>query len=79
MNELLGRILDAHGGMDRWNWYEKVDATIVSGGGFFALKGVLQDSNPRRMTVWLHPGTFVCLTLRDSRSAHDVHAREDRH
>jgi hypothetical protein len=54
MNELLGRILDAHGGMDRWNGYEKVDATIVSGGGFFALKGVLQDSNPRRMTLWLH-------------------------
>jgi hypothetical protein len=54
MNELLGRILDAHGGMDRWNGYEKVDATIVSGGGLFALKGVLQDSNPRRMTVWLH-------------------------
>jgi hypothetical protein len=22
-------------------------------GGFFALKDVLQDSNPRRMTVWL--------------------------
>jgi hypothetical protein len=54
MNELLDRILAAHGGMDRWNRYEKVDATIVSGGGFFALKGVLQDSNPRRMTVWLH-------------------------
>jgi hypothetical protein len=54
MNELLARILDAHGGMDRWNEYEKVDATIVSGGGFFPLKGVLQDSNPRRMTVWLH-------------------------
>jgi hypothetical protein len=54
MNELLGRILDAHGGMDRWNGYEKVDATIVSGGGFFALKGRLQDSNPRCMTVWLH-------------------------
>jgi hypothetical protein len=54
MKELLARILDAHGGMDRWNGYEKVEATIVSGGGFFALKGVLQDSNPRRMTVWLH-------------------------
>src|SRR3984893_14532726 len=54
MNELLARILDAHGGMDRWNGYEKVDATIVSGGGFFPLKGVLQDSNPRRMTVCLH-------------------------
>ena len=54
MNELLARILDAHGGMDRWNEYDKVDATIVSGGGLFALKGVLQDPNPRRMTVWLH-------------------------
>jgi hypothetical protein len=35
MNELLTRILAAHGGMNRWNGYEKVDATIVSGGGFF--------------------------------------------
>ena len=54
MNELLARILDAHGGMERWRGYEKVEATIISGGGFFALKGVLQDSNPRRMTTWLH-------------------------
>src|SRR5258708_33211456 len=54
MNELLARILDAHGGVDRWAGYEKVEATIVSGGGFFALKGVLQDSNPRRMSVRLH-------------------------
>ena len=54
MNDLLASIIDAHGGMDRWNRYEKVDATIVSGGGFFPLKGVLQDSDPRRMTVWLH-------------------------
>ena len=54
MNELLARILEAHGGVERWRGYEKVEATIVSGGGFFALKGVLQDSNPRRMTAWLH-------------------------
>jgi hypothetical protein len=54
MNALLARILDAHGGLDRWKGYEKVDATIVSGGGFFPFKGVLQDANPRRMTVWLH-------------------------
>src|SRR6202521_1436948 len=53
MNELLARILDAHGGMDRWNRYEKVEATIASGGGFFPLKGVAQDPSPRRMTVWL--------------------------
>ena len=54
MNELLARIIDAHGGINCWNRYEKVEATIVSGGGFFRLKGVPQDSTPRRMTVWLH-------------------------
>ena len=54
MNELLGQILNAHGGIDRWNKYEKVEATIVSGGGFFPLKGVIQDADPRRMAVWLH-------------------------
>jgi hypothetical protein len=54
VNELLARILDAHGGMDRWNGCQKVEATIVTGGGFFPLKGVVQDANPRRMTVWLH-------------------------
>jgi hypothetical protein len=54
MNELLARIIDAHGGMDRCKEFEKVDATIVSGGGLFALKDVTQDPNPRRMTVWLH-------------------------
>ena len=54
MNELLARITDAHGGMDRWKGFEKVHATIVSGGGLSALKDVTQDLNPRRMTVWLH-------------------------
>jgi hypothetical protein len=54
MNELLGRIIDAHGGIDNWNRYEKVEATIVSGGGLFRMKGIPQDSTPRRMTVWLH-------------------------
>jgi hypothetical protein len=54
MNDLLARILDAHGGVERWENYSKVEATIVSGGGFFPLKRVLQDSNPRSMTVWLH-------------------------
>ncbi|MEI9851110.1 MAG: hypothetical protein WDN24_10035 [Sphingomonas sp.] len=33
---------------------ERVDATIVSGGGFFALKGLARDAAPRRMTAWLH-------------------------
>ena len=54
MNELLAQVIDAHGGMNRWNRYEKVEATIVSGGGLFPLKGVVHDANPSRMTVWLH-------------------------
>jgi hypothetical protein len=53
MDKLLTAILETHGGLNRWNNYEKVDATIVSGGGFFALKGLIQDSTPRRMTAWL--------------------------
>ncbi len=51
---LLDAVLEAHGGRARWDEYGRVEATIVSGGGFFALKGLIQDSSPRRMTVWLH-------------------------
>lgn len=54
MSELLAKVIDAHGGMAPWRGYTKVDATIVSGGGFFPLKGVPQDPDPRSMTVWLH-------------------------
>lgn len=54
MNELLMNIVDAHGGLERWNSYAKVTATIRSGGGFFALKGIPQDATPRRITAWLH-------------------------
>ena len=79
MNELLAKIIDAHGGMERWNGHEKVDATIVSGGGLFPLKGVPQDSNPRRMTVWLHEERSSVLPYGAARSAHDVHLRQDRH
>src|SRR5215468_9105250 len=53
-NALLTAVIDAHGGTARWREREKVEATIVSGGGFFPLKGVMQDSEPRRMAVWLH-------------------------
>jgi hypothetical protein len=30
MNELLVKIIDARGRTDRWHWYEKVEATMVS-------------------------------------------------
>jgi len=46
MNELLMNVLEAHGGLNRWNRYQRVETSIVTGGGFFALKGVLQIRRP---------------------------------
>jgi hypothetical protein len=40
--------------MDRWRDYEKIEATIVAGGGFLPLKGMIQDATPRRLTALLH-------------------------
>ena len=54
MNELLCNVLEAHGGLNRWNAHDKIDITLVSGGGFFALKGAIPDALPRRLTAWLH-------------------------
>src|SRR5215213_9430988 len=53
MNELPGNILEAHGGLDHWKRFERVAATIVTGGGFFPFKGIPADSSPRRFTVEL--------------------------
>ena len=54
MSELFDQVLNAHGGLARWRSFSKMQATIVSGGGLFPLKGIIQDANPRRMTAWLH-------------------------
>ncbi|MFF1475045.1 hypothetical protein [Streptomyces mirabilis] len=54
MNTLLAEVLDAHGGLARWNALTTVRATIVSGGDMFVIKGMPQDPTPREMTVWLH-------------------------
>jgi hypothetical protein len=53
MAELLDAVLDAHGGLDNWRQFERVHATIVTGGGLWAVKGQPQDPLPRRMTVAL--------------------------
>ena len=49
----LAAVLDAHGGVDRWQRFSRVEATIVSGGLLFELKGQPQDPTPRRMTAAL--------------------------
>ncbi len=43
MDSLLSKILEAHGGLNRWNKFERVEATIVTGGGFFPFKGIPGD------------------------------------
>lgn len=50
---LLEEILEAHGGLDRWQRFSKVEADVVTGGGLFPLKGLMPDLSTRRMSVWL--------------------------
>jgi hypothetical protein len=54
MNDLLSKVLVAHGGLDRWRAFSSVTARLVTGGGLWALKGLVQDPAPRTMTVSLH-------------------------
>ena len=53
MNDLLKNVLEAHGGLERWNQFGTVRAQIVTGGGLWPLKGLIQDPAPRQMTVSL--------------------------
>ncbi len=53
MNDLLVAVLEAHGGLARWNQFSTVRAQIVTGGGLWALKGLTQDPAPRQETVSL--------------------------
>jgi hypothetical protein len=54
MTELLATIIEAHGGLDRWTGFSKVEATIVTDGALWGMKNLWQDQDPRRMTAWLH-------------------------
>jgi hypothetical protein len=53
MTGLLDAVLEAHGGLDRWQRFSTIEATIVSGGKLWEIKGQPQDPTPRRMTVAL--------------------------
>jgi hypothetical protein len=53
MSDLLRNVLDAHGGLDRWNKFSTLRTQIVTGGGLWPLKGLIQDAAPRLMTVSL--------------------------
>jgi Peptide methionine sulfoxide reductase len=53
MDDLLADVIEAHGGLDCWRSVTLGEATIVTGGGLWGLKGLIQDPSPRRMTVSL--------------------------
>ncbi len=57
MNKLLEDVIEAHGGLEQWNKFSSVTATLVTGGGLWGMKGLVQDSTPREMTVRLHEQT----------------------
>jgi hypothetical protein len=54
MSDLLAQVVEAHGGLSRWRQKRTVQATIVTGGELWGMKGVPQDPEPREMTVELH-------------------------
>src|SRR5260221_1201023 len=54
MNDLLARAIAAHGGLERWNTFNKLTATVVAGGGLLPMKGLEADTNPLETTVTLH-------------------------
>ena len=59
MSELLDLVLQAHGGLDRWNKFNKVSATIVAGGGLLPMKGLEVDPKPLEGTVTIHEESTV--------------------
>jgi hypothetical protein len=54
MNDLLARAIAAHGGLDRWDTFNRVSATIIAGGGLLPMKGLEANTNPLEVTVTLH-------------------------
>ena len=54
MIPLLADVIEAHGGLDRWNARRRLTATIVSGGELWALKGIDQNQDPRTLQIELH-------------------------
>ena len=54
MASLLDEVLDAHGGLDRWNQLEQVHAHLIQGGVVWALKGHPGQLSDVSVTANLH-------------------------
>lgn len=68
MSDLLETVIEAHGGLERWNQLDSVSARLIQGGGLWALKGqagVLDD-------------VFVRASLHQERESHHPFGAADR-
>jgi hypothetical protein len=54
VSDLLNAVLDAYGGLDNWRQFDRVQATIVTGGGLWSINGQPQVSLQRRITALHH-------------------------
>jgi hypothetical protein len=54
MSDLLDDVIAAHGGLARWKAFASVQATTVTGGALWGMKGLVQDPKSRLMCVKLH-------------------------
>ncbi len=61
MNDLLARAIAAHGGLERWNTFNKLTATVLAGGGLRPMKGIADDHHPWERTVTLREQT-TCIS-----------------
>jgi hypothetical protein len=69
MNDLLKTVIEAHGGLERWNQLDTVSARLAQGGALWALKGqdrVLDD-------------VVVTASLHEERVSHRPFGAAERH
>jgi hypothetical protein len=58
MSELLSRVLEAHGGVERWRAFDTVRAMFVSGGGLLPMKGLDVVARPLEGIANVHEETL---------------------
>src|SRR5260370_35943887 len=61
MTDLLAPAIAAHGGLERWNTFNKLTATVLAGGGLRLMKGIADDHHPWERTVTLREQT-TCIS-----------------
>jgi hypothetical protein len=54
MSDLLETVIEAHGGLERWNQLNSVSARLIQGGALWALKGQQGVLDDVHITASLH-------------------------